>query len=132
MVVNNLICPVIIHFPAIFCRWRCGFLSLGMYKMPRRIGEEAVFANIKKAQQQRSDYYHLHSAVLEDIYNAIKPFGGSVHKAYFNCPCGKKDIIIAKIKQHICTNKHRAVLPIPLLSQFVVDNPKPAVDVHLT
>lgn len=100
--------------------------------MPKRIGQEELVANLKKSQQRRSDYYHLHSAVLEDIYNAIKPLGVSVHKSYCDCPCGKKGIVVAKIKQHICTDKHRAVLPVPYLSQFVGDDPKPAVDVHFT
>ena len=97
--------------------------------MPRRIGHEAVTANIKKAREETVSYYMLHAVVLEEIYNAIKPLGRNIHKVYIDCPCGKKDVGMWKIKQHICTKCHRAVFPIPLLSQFVSDDPKPAVDI---
>ena len=97
--------------------------------MPNRKSAEEVFANIQKANAERREYATVHADVLEQIYQHLYPVGRNIHKTFILCPCGKRDVGVCKIKQHICSNSHRKVFPTPLLSQFVGDNPKPAVNI---
>lgn len=68
---------------------------------------------------KQSEYYHKHSAVLEDIYQALRPIGPCA-KCYIQCPCGTPDVAYLKLKQHICSKKHRKALgDDPSVSHFV-------------
>lgn len=96
---------------------------------PERMSREIVYANIKKAREDVVEYAKQHSAVLEEIYDAIKPRGRNIHTVFITCPCGKPNVAVWKIKQHICTKKHRAVFPTPELSQFVAYHSKPTIDI---
>jgi hypothetical protein len=98
--------------------------------MPSKMSEDEVFANIQKATAERREYATTHADVLEQIYRHLYPVGRSIHKTYITCPCGKKDVGVWKIKQHICSKGHRRVFPIPDLSQFVSHYPKPAIDIN--
>ena len=97
--------------------------------MPNKKNPAEVFANIQKANAERREYATTHADVLEQIYQHLYPIGRNIHKTFILCPCGKKDVGVWKIKQHICSKSHRAVFPVPTLSQFVGDNPKPAVNI---
>lgn len=69
--------------------------------------------------EQRREYYFKHHTILEDIYQALRPLN-TLRKCYIDCPCGTKQVGYLKIKQHICTKKHRKVLgDTPLLSHFL-------------
>lgn len=93
------------------------------------MNKDEVYANQKKAQAERREYELEHAEVLEQIYQHVRQYGGSIRKLYMTCPCGKKDVSVWKIKQHICSQGHRKIFPIPALSHFVGDNPKPAINV---
>ena len=65
------------------------------------------------------EYYFLHADALEAIYQAIRPLI-PLSKCYINCPCGDpKSVQYLKLKQHICSKKHRKVLPVPLVADFL-------------
>ncbi len=67
----------------------------------------------------RHEYYHKHHAVLEDIYQALRPIL-PLSRCYINCPCGTPDVAYLKLKQHICSKKHRKALgDVPLVSHFI-------------
>lgn len=69
--------------------------------------------------EQRREYYFKHHTILEDIYQALRPTN-TLRKCYIDCPCGTKGVGYLKLKQHICTKKHRKVLgDTPLLSHFL-------------
>ena len=69
--------------------------------------------------EQRREYYYKHHTILEEIYQALRPTN-TLRKCYLDCPCGTKAVAYLKIKQHICTKKHRKVLgDTPLLSHFL-------------
>lgn len=104
-------------------------LSLDISIMPSKMSKDEVWANQQKAIAERRKYEVEHAEVLEQIYQHVKQFGGSVRRSYMNCPCGKKDVSVWKIKQHICSQGHRNIFPIPALSHFVGDNPKPAINI---
>lgn len=93
------------------------------------MSKDAVLDNIQKAHAERRQYELEHAAVLEQIYQHVKQYGGSVRRSYLKCPCGKKDVSVWKIKQHICSQSHRKIFPIPDLSHFVGDNPKTAINI---
>lgn len=96
------------------------------------MSEDVVFANIQKATAERREYAITHADVLEQIYQQLYPVGRNIHKTFITCPCGKKDVGVWKIKQHICSKSHRKVFPIPALSHFVSDHPKPAINIDST
>lgn len=96
------------------------------------MSEDEVFANIQKANAERREYAITHADVMEQIYQHLYPVGRPIKHTFITCPCGKKDVGVWKIKQHICSKSHRKVFPIPELSQFVSDHPKPAIDIHST
>ena len=100
--------------------------------MPSRMSEDEVFANIQKATAERREYATTHADVVEQIYQHLYPVGRCIKHTFINCPCGKKDVGVWKIKQHICSKSHRRVFPIPDLSHFVSDNPKPTIDINST
>lgn len=65
------------------------------------------------------EYYYKHHAVLEEIYQALRP-AVPLAKHFIQCPCGTPDIKYLKLKQHICSKKHRKVLgDEPLVSHFL-------------
>ena len=67
--------------------------------------------------KRRADYYK-HHAVLEEIYQALRP-SGPLAKCWINCPCGT-EVSYRKIKQHILCKKHCAVCgDTPSVSQFL-------------
>ena len=98
--------------------------------MPSKMSEDEVFANIQRATAERREYATIHADVLEQIYQHLYPTGRSIHKTFITCPCGKPDVGVWKIKQHICSKGHRKVFPIPELSQFVSDHPKPTININ--
>lgn len=98
--------------------------------MPSKMSEDEVFANIQKANAERREYAITHADVLEQIYQHLYPEGRSIHKTFITCPCGKRNVCVWKIKQHICSKGHRKVFPIPELSQFVRDDPKPTININ--
>jgi len=97
--------------------------------MPSKMNADEVFANTQRAIAERREYASTHADVLEQIYQHLYPVGRNIHKTFMTCPCGKKDVGVWKIKQHICSKGHRKVFAIPELSQFVRDHPKPAINV---
>lgn len=97
--------------------------------MPSKMSKDEVWANQQKSFAERRKYEMEHAEVLEQIYQHVKPECGSVRKVFITCPCGKKDVSVWKIKQHLASQHHRAVFPIPELSHFVCDNPKPAINI---
>lgn len=97
--------------------------------MPNKKNPDEVLANTQRAIAERREYAITHATVLEQIYQHTYPIGRNIHKTFITCPCGKKDVGVWKIKQHICSKGHRAVFPIPALSQFVGDNPKSTVNI---
>lgn len=68
--------------------------------------------------ETRREYYFKHHIMLEDIYQALRPTN-TLHKVYIDCPCGTKGVAYLKMKQHICSKKHRKVFPLPFVSDFV-------------
>jgi len=94
------------------------------------MSEDEVFANIQKATAERREYATLHADVMEQIYQHLYPVGRCIKHTFITCPCGKKDVGVWKIKQHICSKQHRKVFPIPELSQFVRDDPKPTININ--